>query len=149
MRQVVRIFTDCEIVILDQVLRLRLGRRHKVLFVHFAHRLTELVSNYMPIADLLVDCRVVNQSAIQVCRRLLVLWQYRRVLTHHQISCHLSILDPSGTGSTDYPIVHQLQVLVGLVLAPDRFTCRVAHDEFVCWDAVMIRAIHRGTSPER
>lgn len=141
--QVVGVLANCEVVILDRIFRIGLGSWYKVFLVHFAHWLSKLVSDDVPIPDLLVDRWVVNQSAIYGSRRLVL-----GGFLVHQI-CRLSILNSSGTSCTDNPIIHQLEVLIRLLLTTNGLARRVPHDELVCGDPIMISAIHGSPSAER
>ena len=63
-RQVVVVLADGENFVLDRVLGLGQGCWNEILLEYFAHGLTELVTHDVAIADLLVNRRVMNQSAV-------------------------------------------------------------------------------------
>ena len=63
-RQVVIVFANGEIVVLNCLLGLRQGCWNEILLIYFAHGLSKLVTYDVAIADLLVDSRVMNQGAI-------------------------------------------------------------------------------------
>lgn len=62
-REVVRVLTDGEVVVLDRILGLWLRSGHEVLLEHLAQRLAELVTHDVSVANLLINRWVVDQSA--------------------------------------------------------------------------------------
>ena len=139
-RQVVIVLVHRERVVLDRLLSFSLTSWNKCLLVLLANRLSKLVSDDVTVSDLLVDRRVVQQSA-----RL----GHGRFILHRLLLVQIAALTALGIAHVgrgrliaEDAIVHLLQILVWAVVAPTYIACGVADDKFVRRDAMVLRAVH-------
>lgn len=71
MSQAVLVLVHSKVIIFDFVLSGGLARRYEVLLKYLANRLAILVTNDVPVADLLIDSWVVDQGPVHHRRLLL------------------------------------------------------------------------------
>ena len=148
-------------VVLDVVLAVCLIGWHKRLLVHLANGLSELVSNDVPVTDLLADRRVMDKSTFNRYRLVVVILGQHRLLvlqelaltSAHQACCiighKLAWAVCRRTRRTQYAIVHVLQVIIGLLLVTlHDLAGGVAHDKLVRGHAMVMRPIRGGPSTE-
>ena len=74
MAQIVVVVMQSEHVVLDCLLRDLLVGRHEIPLESFANRLAHGITHDVPITNLLVDCRVVDECALSLIQRLIRHW---------------------------------------------------------------------------
>ena len=155
-------FVHREGVVFDIVLAIWLTGWHESLLVLLSDGFSELVSNDVPVTDLLADRRVMDQSTFNRDRlvvgvlvgehSLLVLEELTVApanqtsrIVRHQLTRAVS----RRTRRTKYAIIHVLQVVIRLLLALHDFTGRVAtNNKLVRGDAMVVRSIRGGPTSE-
>ncbi len=129
-----------ESVILDHPFWLGFVCGHEVFLVYFSQWLTKLVSNDVPIANLLVDGRIVDEGStvkdgcLFLGKTSLLLFS----LVAQTIFVRL----------THNSVVHSLQILVRTVLAYISLTGRISNDIFICGHTDILSTIHGGATSE-
>lgn len=128
-----------KIVILNRVLGLNLAGRDECFLVCFTEWLTVLVSDDVPAFDLLVDGRVMDQCALAIHTRAVIVVSHRLLLLKE--ICRRFLLRAFSSVHSQDAIVHALKVVIGTLSALQSLTGGVSDNKFVSGHAMILSAI--------